>query len=71
MWMRVSSTTETLGAGDSARERELLHIVDSAQVRIEIGLCKRDDYRDIFVEAKVEPKTSKRINRLPGAPHHG
>src|ERR1700730_2120956 len=46
--------------------RELARILDVAQARIEIGLCKRDDYDDVLAEAKVGRKTSKRLAR-PGA----
>jgi hypothetical protein len=54
-----------------AVERELLRVVDSAQIRVEIGLCKRDDYEEIFVDAKVERKASKRLSRpnRAGAAH--
>jgi hypothetical protein len=34
-----------------------------AALRIEIGLCKRDDYDEVLAEAKVEPKASKRLAR--------
>jgi hypothetical protein len=48
--------------------RELARILDVAQARIEIGLCKRDDYDDVLAEAKVGRKTSKRLAR-PGRAH--
>jgi hypothetical protein len=51
--------------------RELARILDVAQVRIEIGLCKRDDYDEVLAEAKVERKASKRLSHRNAAeaPH--
>ena len=43
--------------------RELARILDIAQVRIEIGLCGRDDYDEVLAEAKIERKTGKRFTR--------
>jgi hypothetical protein len=43
--------------------RELARILDVAQARIEIGLCKRNDYDEVLAEAKVERKTIKRLSR--------
>ena len=50
--------------------RALANCLEGAQVRIEVGLCKRDDYYDVLAEAKVEQKASKRLYPLAGA-HHG
>jgi hypothetical protein len=40
-----------------------------AAFRIDIGLCKRDDYDEVLAEAKVERKTGKRLTRPRGAAH--
>lgn len=42
--------------------RELARILEIASTRIELGLCKRDDYYDVLADAKVERrKASKRL----------
>jgi hypothetical protein len=47
--------------------RELARILEIASTRIELGLCKRDDYYDVLAEAKVERKASKRLARRNNA----
>lgn len=42
-----------------------------AVFRIEIGLCKRDDYDEVLAEAKIERKASKRLSRQNRAAEHG
>jgi hypothetical protein len=50
-----------------ARLRKLAEVLDVAQARIETGLCKRDDYEEVFAKANLEPKASKRLSRLSTA----
>jgi hypothetical protein len=38
--------------GYTSSLRELARILDVAQARIEIGLCKRDDYDEVLAEAE-------------------
>ena len=38
-----------------------------AAFRIDVGLCKRDDYDEVLAEAKVERKASKRLSRRNAA----
>jgi hypothetical protein len=47
---------------------EFLHV---AQLRIEIGLCKRDDYDEVLAEAGVERKVGKRLSASKARVAHG